>query len=107
MRMVNIGNSWDGLLADVFASENYLRLREFLKEEYSRHTVYPDMHDIFNALRYTPYESVKAVILGSPIPTAAKDGKRSRTRSSAASTRARPRWSSCSGAGTRAPKKRS
>ena len=64
MRMVNIGNSWDGLLADVFASENYLRLREFLKEEYRRHTVYPDMHDIFNALRYTPYEKVKAVILG-------------------------------------------
>ena len=64
MRMVNIGNSWDGLLADVFTSEDYLRLREFLKEEYSRHTVYPDMHDNFNALRYTPYERVKADILG-------------------------------------------
>ena len=64
MRMVNIGNSWDELLADVFRSEGYTRLREFLKEEYRRHTVYPDMHDIFNALRYTPYEDVKAVIIG-------------------------------------------
>ena len=62
--MVNIGNSWDGLLKDVFATESYASLREFLKSEYARHTVYPDMHDIFNALRYTPYENVKAVILG-------------------------------------------
>lgn len=62
--MVNIGNSWDGLLKDVFASESYAALREFLKSEYGRHTVYPDMHDIFNALKYTPYEKVKAVILG-------------------------------------------
>ena len=64
MRMVNIGNSWDDILKEAFASESYLALREFLKEEYRRHTVYPDMHDIFNALRYTPYEEVKAVILG-------------------------------------------
>ena len=64
MRMVNIGNSWDELLKDVFASENYAALREFLKTEYRAHTVYPDMHDIFNALRYTAYEDVKAVILG-------------------------------------------
>ena len=64
MRMVNIGNSWDELLKDVFASENYAALREFLKAEYRTHTVYPDMHDIFNALRYTAYEDVKAVILG-------------------------------------------
>ena len=61
MRMVNIGNSWDDILKEAFASESYLALREFLKEEYRRHTVYPDMHDIFNALRYTPYEDVKAV----------------------------------------------
>ena len=62
--MVHIGNDWDDILADVFASESYAALREFLKAEYRRYTVYPDMHDIFNALRYTPYSSVKAVILG-------------------------------------------
>src|SRR5690606_29343803 len=27
-------------------------------------TIYPDMYDIFNALHYTPFASVKAVILG-------------------------------------------
>ena len=51
-------------MADVFASEEYARLREFLKEEYRTHRIYPDMRDIFNALVYTPYEKVKAVILG-------------------------------------------
>ena len=62
--MVNIGNDWDELLKDAFSSEWYNELRQFLKEEYSRYTVYPDMHDIFNALKATPYSSVKAVILG-------------------------------------------
>ena len=62
--MVHIGNSWDEILADEFKKEYYLKLREFLKYEYSHFTVYPDMHDIFNSLKYTPYENVKAVIIG-------------------------------------------
>ena len=47
--MINIGNSWDSILADEFNKDYYLKLREFLKEEYRTQTVYPDMHDIFNA----------------------------------------------------------
>ncbi len=62
--MVNIGNSWDNILAEDFASENYRALRAFLASEYRTHTIYPDMHDIFNALKYTAFEDVKAVILG-------------------------------------------
>ena len=62
--MVHIGNEWDALLQDQFSQEYYLQLRRFLKEEYRTKTVYPDMYDIFNALRYTSYSQVKAVILG-------------------------------------------
>ncbi len=62
--MVNIGNDWDALLADEFKKEYYLKLREFLKSEYSHYVVYPDMYDIFNALKATPYSRVKVVILG-------------------------------------------
>lgn len=62
--MVNIGNSWDELLKDEFKKEYYFLLRKFLKEEYSNHTVYPTMSNIFNALKYTAYEDVKCVILG-------------------------------------------
>lgn len=62
--MVNIGNSWDEVLKDDFQSESYQRLRAFLASEYRTRRIYPDMHDIFNALKYTAYEDVKAVILG-------------------------------------------
>ena len=62
--MVKLGNSWDSVLADEFEKEYYKDLREFLKEEYSQHTMYPEMHNIFNALKAAPYDQVKAVILG-------------------------------------------
>jgi len=62
--MVHIGNDWDEVLKDEFTKPYYLKLRRFLAMEYRTHTVYPDMYDIFNALKYTPYKNVKAVILG-------------------------------------------
>lgn len=62
--MVNIGNSWDEILKEDFSSESYLELRKFLASEYRRYTVYPNMYDIFNALKYTAYEDVRVVILG-------------------------------------------
>ncbi len=62
--MVNIGNDWDILLKDEFNSAYYLKLREFLKSEYSSARVYPPMYDIFNALKYTSYQNARVVILG-------------------------------------------
>lgn len=62
--MVHIGNSWDEILAGEFDKEYYLKLRQFLIGEYKSRVIYPDMYDIFNALKFTPYEKVKAVILG-------------------------------------------
>ncbi|WP_238886918.1 uracil-DNA glycosylase [Clostridium sp. YIM B02551] len=61
---VNIKNSWQDLLKDEFEKEYYLKLRQFLITEYNTTSIYPNMGDIFNALEYTPYENVKAVILG-------------------------------------------
>ena len=62
--MVQIGNQWDNLLGDEFQKEYYLKLRRILAKEYQTTTIYPDMYDIFNALKYTDYPDVKAVILG-------------------------------------------
>lgn len=62
--MVNIGNEWDELLKDEFKKDYYLNLREFLKKEYFTYQVYPNMYDIFNALKFTSYSDVKAVIIG-------------------------------------------
>ena len=62
--MVHIGNDWDAILADEWDKEYYLALRQFLKREYATGTVYPNMHDIFNALKYTSFAEVKVVIIG-------------------------------------------
>lgn len=62
--MVNIGNEWDELLKGEFDKEYYLKLRQFLISEYSQYKIYPNMYNIFNALKYTSYSDVKAVILG-------------------------------------------
>ena len=64
--MVNFNNNWDNVLAGEFEKEYYLRIRSFLAKEYinSDYPVYPDMYDIFNALKITDYRKVKVVILG-------------------------------------------
>ncbi|MBE7026941.1 MAG: uracil-DNA glycosylase [Ruminococcaceae bacterium] len=62
--MVNIGNDWDELLLGEFDKPYYKELRSFLALEYRSHKIYPDMYSIFNALKFTPYNKVKVVILG-------------------------------------------
>lgn len=62
--MVHFDNEWDVLLADEMQKEYYLKLREFLKQEYSTQKIFPDMYDIFNALKLASYSQVKVVILG-------------------------------------------
>ena len=62
--MIKISKEWDELLAEEFSSPEYLALREFLKSEYSKYTVYPSMYDIFNSMKITPFDKVKVVLLG-------------------------------------------
>lgn len=62
--MKPLGGGWDEALGALFANERYLKIREFLKYEYSNYVVYPDMYDLFNCFRFTPLSEVKAVILG-------------------------------------------
>lgn len=62
--MVKLGNDWDEILKDEWEKPYYKQLRSFLKQEYATKTVYPDMHDIFNALRLCSFEDTKVVIIG-------------------------------------------
>lgn len=62
--MVQLNNDWDEILKDEFQKEYYQKLRQFLAHEYRTRVVYPDMYDIFNALRYTSFADTKVVILG-------------------------------------------
>ncbi len=62
--MVNLGNKWDEILKDEFKKDYYLKIREFLKYEYSHYRIFPDMHDIFNSLKLADYDDIKVVIIG-------------------------------------------
>lgn len=64
--MFRFGNGWDALMAPEAEKDYYRELRAFLKKEYlaAGVPIYPDMNDIFNAFKYTDYNSVRAVILG-------------------------------------------
>ena len=62
--MFSLGNDWDAVLSQEFEKEYDLKLREFLKSEYSTRKIYPPMNDIYNALRYTTYANARVVILG-------------------------------------------
>lgn len=62
--MVRLNNDWDDILKDEWEKPYYRQLHNFLKEEYSTCRIYPDMHDIFNALKYTPFSDTKVCIIG-------------------------------------------
>ena len=62
--MIKFNSSWDEILAPLFTNDKYLKIREFLKEEYSTRTIFPDMHNIYNCFKHTKYEDIKCVILG-------------------------------------------
>ena len=57
--------SWLQLLNDEFEQPYYKLLSEFLAaEEQAGKAIYPPNSEVFNALNYTPFESVKVVIIG-------------------------------------------
>jgi uracil-DNA glycosylase len=62
--MAILKNDWSPLLENEFEKPYYLKLRQFLDEEYRTKTVYPDKYDIFSALQLTPFANTKVVILG-------------------------------------------
>lgn len=62
--MINVGNGWDSILNDETEKEYFKTLKDFIKDEYSKHTCYPASKEILNALELTPPDEVKVVILG-------------------------------------------
>lgn len=61
---VEIEKSWLKVLRNEFEKEFFLKLVEFVKKEYKEKKVYPPGNKIFSAFEYTPFDSVKVVILG-------------------------------------------
>ena len=59
-----IGNKWDEILKSEFESGYFKNLNIFLDDEYKNKIIYPEKDNIYNALKLTPPDKVKVVILG-------------------------------------------
>ena len=62
--MAAINNDWLDALNGEFKKDYYINLRELLKKEYSTRVIYPNMYNIFEALKHTSYKDTKVLILG-------------------------------------------
>ncbi|MGA2406249.1 MAG: uracil-DNA glycosylase [Bacteroidales bacterium] len=61
---VKIEAAWKSKLIEEFEKEYFVKLTEFVKEEYRVNTIYPTGSLIFNAFNLCPFQNVKAVIIG-------------------------------------------
>lgn len=59
-----IGNDWDEKLSIIWKSEDFKKFWNIIMHEYATKEIYPPKEYIFNALKLTPYENVKVVIVG-------------------------------------------
>lgn len=64
IRVPGLPQSWQTALEREFAAPYFHALKDFLIEERRRAEVYPPAPDVFSALRLTPLEDVKVLILG-------------------------------------------
>lgn len=64
MVSVPVKNDWLPILQEQTNTPSYHLLKEFLVQEYQETIVYPEMHHIWQAFEWTPYNEVKVVILG-------------------------------------------
>ena len=62
--MEPLPETWQPILADEITKPYFQQLQAFVAEERSRHKVFPPEGDVFNALRYTPYDQANVFILG-------------------------------------------
>lgn len=61
---VAIEESWKEVLSPEFEKDYFIRLTDFVRQEYQTTTVYPPGKLIFNAFNLCPYPKVKVVIIG-------------------------------------------
>lgn len=61
---VKIEESWKEQLKNEFKKEYFVKLTNFVRDEYRTKQIFPPAKLIFNAFDHTPFEKVKVVILG-------------------------------------------
>ena len=61
---VKIEPEWAEALHDVFKTEQFKTLADFVRSEYMSKKIFPNPENIFKAFWLTPFSKVKVVILG-------------------------------------------
>lgn len=61
---VQIEESWKAHLQPEFEKDYFVRLTDFVRDEYSQQPIYPPGKLIFNAFNLCPFDKVKVVIIG-------------------------------------------
>ena len=56
--------TWEEVFKEIKSKDYAIKLSAFLDEEYSKHKIYPERKNMFNAFKLTPLEEVKVVIFG-------------------------------------------
>lgn len=61
---VKINDSWKRELAGEWDKDYFIRLTDYVRQEYATNCIFPPGHEIFSAFDATPFDKVKVVILG-------------------------------------------
>lgn len=61
---IKIENDWDEKLKVVWESSGFQKFMEIVEKEYQTKEIFPPKNYIFNALKLTPYQNTKVVIVG-------------------------------------------
>ena len=56
--------SWKAVIGGEFDKSYFKELEAFVRQERAQHEVFPPAGDVFNALKYTPYDEMKVLLLG-------------------------------------------
>lgn len=57
-------NYFKNIIENESKKDYYIKLHDFIDKEYQDKIIYPERKNIYAALKYTPYDKVKVVILG-------------------------------------------
>ena len=61
---LSIDKSWEAFLQQESEKQYFRILSQFLETEYKTKIIYPKAENIFSAFNFTPFNSIKAVIIG-------------------------------------------
>ena len=61
---LSLNDSWKEIFKNEFEKDYFLKLTDFVQNEYKTKTIYPPSSQIFSAFDATPFDEVKVVILG-------------------------------------------